>query len=285
MFVALCVCGDANAQGGSLCGNHYVSDFDLPVYSLVAGYPSGAIQTNIEDYFLEEATRDSGSNDVSCCQGINVRVLPSTLPASCLTITSSPPETANIGSCSQAAGPFSVTIVESIPVCGAFQNVSGCWDPSYGYAIFIARTNSDLPSTSIQALTDILTEAAIVRRTQNPYILSSGLPTDLFGFSTWAGDISTASCQQMHAWSGTLPVACTCAPNCITDDGSAPPDGESCLVDGVGPILTCNQGVCDGPAGNDCILRRLDLQRRRRQWRNPRRTDLRLRRRYSAELR
>ncbi len=254
-LLALCVCGNANAQQ---CANSTLWDFDLPVYSLVAGYPNGATQADIEELFREVVTRDTGLNDASCCQGINVRVLPSTLPASCLTVTAFPPESENLESCSLASGPFSITIVDSIPVCGGSQNVDACWEGDYGYAIFIARNNASWAENNVQALATILARTAIARRSQNPFIIGSSAPVgDLFGVGfPWTGDVSTASCMQMQAWStGLLSIPCPCAPTCITDNGDAPPQGQSCLVDGVGPILTCSHGVCDGPPGSDCLLK------------------------------
>jgi hypothetical protein len=157
-------------------------------------------------------------------------------------------------SCAQAAGPFSITIVESIELCGSVANIDACIYPEMGYAMFIARTNGFWSPTDYEALAQILVLTAAIRRTQNPYFAgSSAPPNDLFGVGVWSGDISASTCSQMEAWSTFLSTTCPCSANCINDDGSAPPNGQACPSGAGGLPLTCNYGVCDGPQTFGCL--------------------------------
>lgn len=259
-FVALFLCVGARAT--LACDNSLVHLYDLPVNSLVAGYPSATDQTHIESTFAERASRDSdslgvGPADASCCQRIDVRVLSSSLPASCATITDD-----NIASCSQAAGPFSITIVENIASCGGAPNVDGCTFADAGYPMFIARTNNYWQPNDYGALSQLLVRTAAIRRTQNPFFPSSGAPPfDLLGKGVWSGNISASSCALMESWSTVvLSDRCPCSPNCITDDGSAPPHGQACPPDSGGLANTCNYGVCDGSQTFTCLSKGGDYE-------------------------
>ena len=240
----------ATCLGGN---NGYAHLYDLPVYSLVPGYPD-SVATSVKNTFAEHASRDTdpggvGSADASCCERIDPRVLPSSLPATCATIT---PD--NEVSCSQAAGPFSITIVENIADCGGVPNADACTYADSGYPMFIARTNDFFQPTDAEALAQDLVRTAAIRQTQNPFFPSLGPPNDLLGTGIWSGNISAATCNQIESWSTIIAAdICPCSPQCINDNGSVkPPQGQACPPDIGGISPTCNYGICDGPQTFTC---------------------------------
>ena len=205
-LVCLLLC--ANRHAASACDNTLAHRYDLPVYSLIPGYPD-SVASSVQNTFADHASRDTdpggvGSADASCCERINLSVLPSSLPASCAMITSD-----NEVSCSQAAGPFSITIVENIADCGGVPNADACYYADSGYPMFIARTNDYFLPTDAEALAQDLVRTAAIRRTQNPYFPSLGPPNDLLGKGIWSGNISAATCSEIESWS-TLIAADSC---------------------------------------------------------------------------
>jgi len=256
--IAVLLVGEsAHAQ---LCTNNRTNIFSIQLRSLIEDYPGELLQSNIQNYVAGLCLRDgdaAGLFDSTCCQTVDIVVLPSLIPASCATISDA--VEGNLLSCAQAAtqahGNFSVTVVDAITVCGGplgTPNASACIVLEAGGAMFLARNNAVFPPEDVVALANDYLRTALIHRTMNPYFIGSAPPGDLFGPGNWNGNMSAPTCVQMHAWSSPTGQDCECAQQCVTSDGTERPHGQAC-----GPAVgnqrqTCNFGICDGPLTNGC---------------------------------